>query len=55
VIDVIAGMLIALFVGIVCTFAASQNNYDNGYCTALGGTRINTGICNVDGKVVTIK
>jgi hypothetical protein len=53
--EIVASMVVGILVGCACTFAIMQNNYDNGYCEALGGTRINTSICNVNGKVVEVK
>jgi hypothetical protein len=34
---------------------AERDQWEQGYCTALTGQWIAAGVCNVDGKVVTIE
>lgn len=59
--EIAFAVIIALFVmaiGIMIGGSLESNTgptkYANGYCTALGGERINDETCNVDGKVVVI-
>lgn len=49
----IVGTCIVLIV-IGLTLVISSSAFDNGYCEALGGERITSGICEVDGKVVRV-
>jgi hypothetical protein len=51
-IGAMAGISLVLIVGII---AGVDTAYDRGYCEALGGERINTSVCNVDGKVVEVR
>lgn len=48
---IIVGFVIAALVGLGMGLDTA---YDRGYCEALGGERITTSTCNVDGKVVEV-
>ena len=52
---ILTGTFLGLLFGALFGFIIMGGNYDNGYCNALGGSRISAGICNVNGKVVEVK
>ncbi len=45
------GWVAAVLIGVLMGLPTA---HDDGYCAALGGERIATATCNVDGRVVTI-
>lgn len=52
--DTIVMVFVAFVMGMSTVFGIMKPNYDEGYCAALNGSRISAGMCNVDGKVVTV-
>lgn len=41
--------------GVAIGVAVVSDNYDRGYCAALGGECLTAGTCNVNGQVVEVK
>jgi hypothetical protein len=53
--DYLFPFLIGLGFLILVALIAFTPTYADGYCTALGGEKITSSVCNVDGKVVDIR
>jgi hypothetical protein len=48
------GILFTALFTLAMTDLTRPTTYSEGYCAALGGTRLTDEECNVDGKVVTV-
>lgn len=53
--DVIAMFVVAIVCGAAFFWIGTQQGYDNGWCSAQGGSVIAVHTCNINGKVVVVK